>query len=487
MKLDFSIGIGQRQGLTLTVQVQQAIKLLQMTNLEVNEYIEENFAVNPFVELKDKISRDKTSVAANTKPDATSTAKTLEDAPFGSEKQKTKTEIENQFETGDSFKTRSTVSKEQTDFDPIQLIKSHDKSLYVHCGDYIERLSLTIQERLVAYKFLEELEPTGWVGVTVKELASQTSVDTDIVESVLETLQMIEPAGLFSRTLAECLKLQAEDADLLDDTLESILDNLHLLGSGKFDLLKRRCGCSDEDLAENLKIIKSFNPKPGLQFSSEVINIREPDLKITKNDDGWLVTLNKSTLPSVAIDKTYAKAVRKTKMDAEQKEFIKEKIAEANWLKNALQKRNDTMLRVGAEIAKRQTEFLEKGPSHLQPMVLRDVAEAVEMHESTISRVTTGSLMETPQGTLELKSFFSVGLQLNDDQSSQSSAAVKFKIKKMIENEKPRNPISDDEIVETLKAGGINVARRTVAKYRKVQNIPASFMRKRQSTLAGIL
>ena len=487
MKLDFSIGIGQRQGLTLTVQVQQAIKLLQMTNLEVNEYIEENFAVNPFVELKDKISRDKTSVAANTKPDATSTAKTLEDAPFGSEKQKTKTEIENQFETGDSFKTRSTVSKEQTDFDPIQLIKSHDKSLYVHCGDYIERLSLTIQERLVAYKFLEELEPTGWVGVTVKELASQTSVDTDIVESVLETLQMIEPAGLFSRTLAECLKLQAEDADLLDDTLESILDNLHLLGSGKFDLLKRRCGCSDEDLAENLKIIKSFNPKPGLQFSSEVINIREPDLKITKNDDGWLVTLNKSTLPSVVIDKTYAKAVRKTKMDAEQKEFIKEKIAEANWLKNALQKRNDTMLRVGAEIAKRQTEFLEKGPSHLQPMVLRDVAEAVEMHESTISRVTTGSLMETPQGTLELKSFFSVGLQLNDDQSSQSSAAVKFKIKKMIENEKPQNPISDDEIVETLKAGGINVARRTVAKYRKVQNIPASFMRKRQSTLAGIL
>ena len=487
MKLDFSIGIGQRQGLTLTVQVQQAIKLLQMTNLEVNEYIEENFAINPFVELKGKISRDKTSDAANTKPDATSTAKTLEDAPFGSEKQKTKTEIENQFETGDSFKTRSTVSKEQTDFDPIQLIKSHDKSLYVHCGDYIERLSLTIQERLVAYKFLEELEPTGWVGVTVKELASQTSVDTDIVESVLETLQMIEPAGLFSRTLAECLKLQADDADLLDDTLESILDNLHLLGSGKFDLLKRRCGCSDEDLAENLKIIKSFNPKPGLQFSSEVINIREPDLKITKSDDGWLVTLNKSTLPSVAIDKTYAKAVRKTKMDAEQKEFIKEKIAEANWLKNALQKRNDTMLRVGAEIAKRQTEFLEKGPSHLQPMVLRDVAEAVEMHESTISRVTTGSLMETPQGTLELKSFFSVGLQLNDDQSSQSSAAVKFKIKKMIENEKPRNPISDDEIVETLKAGGINVARRTVAKYRKVQNIPASFMRRRQSTLAGIL
>ena len=487
MKLDFSIGIGQRQGLTLTAQVQQAIKLLQMTNLEVNEYIDENFAVNPFVELTDAISRDKVSDTANTKPDASSTAQSLEEAPFGSEKQKTKTEIENQFETGDSFKTKSTVSKEQTDFDPIQLIKSHDKSLYVHCGDYIERLSLTLKERLVAYKFLEELEPTGWISTTVKDVGDQTLVDTHIVESVLETLQMIEPAGLFSRTLAECLKLQAEDAVLLDDTLASILDNLHLLGGGKFDLLKRRCGCSDEELSKKLKIIKSFNPKPGLQFSSETINIREPDLKITKNDDGWLVTLNKSTLPSVIIDKTYAKTVRKTKMDTEQKEFIKEKIAEANWLKNALQKRNDTMLRVGAEIAKRQTEFLEKGPNYLQPMILRDVAEAVELHESTISRVTTGSLMETPQGTLELKSFFSVGLQLNDDQSSQSSAAVKFRIKKLIETEKSQNPISDDEIVETLKAGGINVARRTVAKYRKVQNIPASFMRKRQSTLAGML
>jgi RNA polymerase sigma-54 factor len=487
MKLDFSINMGQRQGLTLTAQVQQAIKLLQMTNLEVNEYIEENFAVNPFVELNDKIAREKKPSASDARAETLSTAKALEDTPFGTEKQKTKTEIENQFETGDSFKTKSTVSKEQSDFDPVQLLKSHDKSLYVYCGDYIESLGFTQQEQIVAYKFLEELEPTGWVDVTAKNVAIQTSVDLNVVEDVLDTLQMIEPAGLFARTLAECLKLQAKDKALLDEMLESILDNLHLLGSGKFDLLKRRCGCNDEELAEKLRVIKSFDPKPGLQFSSEAINIREPDLKITKKDDGWLVTLNKSTLPSVIIDKTYAKTVRKSKMDAEQKEFIKEKIAEANWLKNALQKRNDTMLRVGAEIAKRQTAFLEKGPSYIQPMILRDVAEAVDMHESTISRVTTGSLMETPQGTLELKSFFSVSLQLNDDQSSQSSAAVKFKIRKLIENEQPQSPISDDEIVETLKSSGINVARRTVAKYRKVQNIPASFMRKRQNTLSGML
>jgi len=487
MKLDFSISIGQRQGLRLTAQVQQAIKLLQMTNLEVNEYIEDTFTVNPFIELNDKNTLEKNSRANDAHTETLSITKTLEEKPFGTEKQKTKTEIENQFETGDSFKTKSTVSREQTDFDPVQLLKSHDKSLYVHCGDYIASLDFTQQEQIVAYKFLEELEPTGWVGVTAKNVADQTSVDLKVAENVLEKLQMIEPAGLFAGTLAECLKLQAKDRTMLDQTLENILDNLHLLGSGKFDLLKRRCGCCDLELAEKLKIIKSFDPKPGLQFSSEAINIREPDLKITKKDDGWLVTLNRSTLPSISINKTYAKTVRKSKMDDEQKEFIKEKIAEANWLKNALQKRNDTMLRVGAEIAKRQTAFLEKGPNYIQPMILRDVADAVDLHESTISRVTTGSLMETPQGTLELKSFFSVSLALNDDQTIQSSAAVKFKIKKLIESEQPQNPISDDEIVETLKSNGINVARRTVAKYRKVQNIPASFMRKRQSKLSGIL
>jgi len=487
MKLDFSIGMGQRQGLTLTAQVQQAIKLLQMTNLEVGEYIEENFLANPFVELKDPIRREKNSDDKISKLANSSTAETLKETPFASESKKTRTEIENQFETGDSFRTKSTVSKEQSDFDPIQLIKSHDKSLYVHCLEYIEQAGFSVAERLIANSFLNELEPTGWISTTVQEVAQQRSADIGTVEGVLQTLQLIEPAGLFSRTLAECLKLQAVDAEILHEPLNKVLNNMHLLGGGKFDLLKRRVGLTDEELATVLRTIRSLDPKPGLQFTSQEINIREPDLKITKNEDGWLVTLNRSTLPSVSIDKTYAKLVRKTKMNVEQKDFIKEKIAEANWLKSALQKRNDTMLRVGTEIAKRQTEFLEKGSSYIKPMVLRDVAEAVDMHESTISRVTTGSLMETPQGTLELKSFFSVELQRNDDQSSQSAAAVKFKIKKLITSENPQNPISDDEIVDALKASGINVARRTVAKYRKVQNIPASFMRKRQNTLSGIL
>ena len=487
MKLDFNIGISQRQGLTLTLQVQQAIKLLHMTNLEVNQYIEENFLVNPFVDIKDNISRDDIADPAEPPANITSTSKSMEETPFGAEARKTKTEIENQFETGESYRTRSTVSKEHSDFDPIQLLKAQDQSIFAYCGHYIDSLNLPAAESIVAYNILGELAPTGWLDATVDDIASKSTVGKDMVEAVLQQLQMIEPAGLFARSLVECLTLQAHDRGLLTGTLASLLSNLHLLGSGKFDLLKRRCGLDDLGLAENLKVIKSLDPKPGLKFSSEAINIREPDLKVSAGEDGWIVTLNKSTLPSVEIHKDYGKSLLKTKMHDEQREFVKEKILEANWLKNALQKRSDTMLRVGSEIVKRQTEFLTQGPNAIKPMVLRDIAEAVDMHESTISRVTTGSLMETPQGTIELKAFFSVALPLNDDLSSQSSASVKFKVKKLIETEAAQNPVSDDEIVEKLKIEGINVARRTVAKYRKIQNIPASFMRKRQSTLSGMI
>ena len=487
MKLDLNVGISQKQGLNLTAQVQQAIKLLQMTNVELTEYIEENFVPNPFVELKDTTSSKQKDVNADIGKEKKSTADLIEDKPFAAEAAKTKTEVENQFETGESYTPKSTVAKEQNDFDPVQLLKSQDKSLYVHCSDFISQLDFTPQEQLIAFRLVEELEPTGWIDVNLNDIAKIFDTDLDTVSSVLACMQNIEPAGLFAQNLSECLTLQAKDKNILSETLALILDNLHLLGSGKFDLLKRRCVCSDEILAKNLKLIKSLDPKPGLQFSTHEVSIREPDLNVKNQDDGWTVELNRSTLPSIFVNKDYARNVQKRTKDPEQKEFIREKIAEANWLSNALKKRNDTMLKVGTEIVKRQKEFLEKGASYIRPMVLRDIADAVEMHESTISRVTTGSLMETPQGTLELKSFFSVSLQLNDDNSAQSAASVKFKILKMVEGENPHKPVSDDEIVDRLKVEGINIARRTVAKYRKLQKIPASFMRKRQSTLAGMV
>jgi RNA polymerase sigma-54 factor len=267
--------------------------------------------------------------------------------------------------------------------------------------------------------------------------------------------------------------------------MEIILDNLHLIGSGKFDLLKRRSGCSDLEISEIFKKIKSFNPKPGLIFEYSDAPIREPDLQVREDNGNWIVELNNSTLPEVKISKDFAKELNRKTTDKTEREFIREKITEAKWLANAISKRNETMLKVGSEIIKRQTEFLEKGSQYIQPMILNDIAEAVGMHESTISRVTTGSLIQTPRGTLELKAFFSVGVKQGNDTETKSAASIKYRIKKLIEQEDPSSPISDDAIVETLQEDGVSVARRTVAKYRKMENIPSSFARKRRNIISG--
>jgi len=303
----------------------------------------------------------------------------------------------------------------------------------------------------------------------------------------LEKLQQIEPAGIFARSLKECLVLQAKEHNVYCKNMASILENLHLIGSGKFDLLKRRSGCSNEQIANLFKLIKSFNPKPGLVFEQLGAPIREPDLAVKLTNDGWSVELNNSTLPQVKINKDFATSlIKKIKVNSE-RDFIREKISEAKWLVNAISKRNETMLKVGSEIIKRQTAFLEKGTQYIEPMILNDIAEAVGMHESTISRVTTGSLIQTPRGTLELKAFFSVGVKQGGNNDSASSTSIKYKIKRLIDQEDPKSPVSDDLIVEILSEGGIKVARRTVAKYRKLENIPSSFTRKRRNLISGII
>ena len=333
---------------------------------------------------------------------------------------------------------------------------------------------------------MDELEPTGWLTKDLTEIASELNCNSELVEIVLKKLQEIEPAGLFARNLKECLTLQAKEAELYNSNLAIVLENLHLIASGKFDLIKRRSGCTDKEISEIFKIIKSFNPKPGLKFEVNEIPIREPDLNVNETADGWFVELNNSTLPTVKIEKEYAKSARRNVVEKKDREFIQEKISEAKWLSKAIEKRNDTMIKVGSEIVKRQQLFLEKGIQYIKPMVLKDIAEAVGMHESTISRVTTGSLMQTPQGTLELKAFFSIGLQQEDNEST-SATSIKYKIKKLVDAEDPRSPISDDAIVDRLAQEAITLARRTVAKYRKAQNIPSSFARKRRNVLTGAI
>jgi len=483
MKLDFNLQISQKQGLALTAQVQQAIKLLQMTNMEICEFVEEQFQDNPFVEETSFTEKNKLDDPTN--KTSKELDKSLEENPYKTSTDQSKISQENQFETGEAYTPQSTVAKEASNFDAINLVAAGKKSLYAHCLEFCDSLQLSPSENLVAQKLIEELEPTGWISTELKAIAEDLNVEDILVSEVLLKLQDIEPAGLFARTLKECLTLQAVDREIYCDTMQAILDNLHLIGSGKFDLLKRRCGCSDTEIAKFFQKIKSLDPKPGLQFDASSAPIREPDLRVKETQDGWAVELNNSTLPDVRISKDFAKELTKKVNEKAEREFIREKITEAKWLQNAINKRNETMLKVGSEIIKRQTEFLEKGAQYIQPMILNDIAEAVGMHESTISRVTTGSLIQTPRGTLELKAFFSVGIKQGVDTDTTSAASVRYRIKKLIEQENPNAPISDDAIVDTLLKDGVKVARRTVAKYRKIENIPSSFARKRRNVIAG--
>ena len=483
MKLDFNLQINQKQGIALTAQVQQAIKLLHMTNLEIAEFVETQFQDNPFVEESGFSEKVKVTSEDNRK--TTGIDKNLDANPYRQTGAESKVSRENQFETGESYTPKSTVAKAVSDFDAITLVEEKSKSLYAHCFEFAQSLELSVSDNLIAASIIEDLQPTGWLDNKPADLAKFGNFSEEAVEQVLSKLQEIEPAGLFARDLRECLILQAHDQNIYCKNMAIILDNLHLIGSGKFDLLKRRSGCSDAEVSNIFKKIKSFNPKPGLIFDYSDTPIREPDLQVREDNGNWIVELNNSTLPDVKISKDFAKELNRKTSDKNEREFIREKITEAKWLASAISKRNETMLKVGTEIIKRQTEFLEKGSQYIQPMILNDIAEAVGMHESTISRVTTGSLIQTPRGTLELKAFFSVGVKQGNDSDAQSAASIKFRIKKLIQQEDPSSPISDDAIVETLQEAGISVARRTVAKYRKMENIPSSFARKRRNIISG--
>jgi RNA polymerase sigma-54 factor len=246
MKLDFNIQINQRQGLALTAQVQQAIKLLHMTNLEIQEFVHEQFQDNPFIETNDFSESKDNRVDSDKKH--TDVDETFQEAPYAKQETENKVTIENQFETGEGYIPRSTVSKADTDFDTVNLIKAHDKSLYGHCLEFINTINFSVTERIVALRLLDDLEPTGWITSDLYLLSNELKYPLSCLETILLKLQEIEPAGLFSRNLKECLILQAKDSNQYDANLEVVLENLHLIANGKFDLLKRRSGCSDSEI-----------------------------------------------------------------------------------------------------------------------------------------------------------------------------------------------------------------------------------------------
>jgi RNA polymerase sigma-54 factor len=341
-------------------------------------------------------------------------------------------------------------------------------------------------DRLIGAHLIESLNEAGYLVEEVDEIAIKLGAEVERIEAVLACLQGLDPTGIGARTPAECFALQLKEIDRLDPVMQTLLDNLELLGTHDIDALKRKCGVDDEDMTEMIAEIRALNPRPGLAYDYEVAQAVVPDVFVRRGSDGlWRVELNSGTLPRVLVNRRYASLVERPGCSREDRAYLTDQINNANWLVKSLDQRANTILRVASEIVRQQEAFLEHGVRHLKPLNLRAIAEAIEMHESTVSRVTSNKYMATPRGIFELKYFFTSAIASAAGGEAHSAEAVKHRIRELIDAEIPKAILSDDSLVELLHASGIDIARRTVAKYREAMRIPSSVQRRRQKRLSA--
>lgn len=341
----------------------------------------------------------------------------------------------------------------------VQTLAAAGPSLMAHVLDHIDRLVKAPQDRRIALQLAEALEPSGWLGRPLKDIARDAACHTAAVEAMLHRLQRIEPVGLFARSLAECLQLQAKDAGQLDAIMSCMIDHLDLLATGEIARLARMCQATETDILHRLRVIRGLDPKPGAQFAHDEAPVREPDLVATKGSNGWAVALNRSALPDVALSDTVTKGPQRT---------------EARNLLRMVAARNATLLRVGMVILQRQSGALDDGLSALVPLTLADVAEQTGLHDSTISRVVAGAAVDTPRGTWWLRALFS-----GDIGGGISAAAMRARLSRLIAAEDGLYPMSDDALAVALSQNGPLIARRTIAKYRTMLNIPPAYRRRK--------
>ena len=490
MQLSQSVKLKQKQSLVMTPQLQQAIKLLQLSNLELSQHLQEQVDENPFLELGETEDSGQPTADGSADNAASADAPELSDLKESAALAEDPTEhsdFENRFDQSivDAPRNSTANAPFEGDYDAISNVSSTE-------GFYpglFRQLNLAMddpKQRLIAGHFVNALEPSGWIGMPVEDVADASGCSLDEAEDVLAVLQTFEPTGLFARNLEDCLRLQLIERGAMTDAFSILLENLDLLGRGEVKRLARLIKSTPDDVMEMLAIIRTLNPKPGEFLGIDHLEMPSPDVIVKRRSDGWAVELNRSTLPAMVINEDYAAMVTAKKMDDEAQNYSANALNNARWLKRAVEQRNSTTLKISAEIIRQQTDFLEKGLDYLKPLSLRDVAQAVGMHESTVSRVTTGLLIATPRGGMPLKSFFSVNITSRDSENDTSAAAVRNMVKRLISQEQPGKPLSDEAISKMISEQGIDLARRTVAKYREMLNIPSSSQRRMQARLANV-
>ncbi|TPI38269.1 RNA polymerase factor sigma-54 [Mesorhizobium sp. B3-1-6] len=500
MALAAKLQLRQSQSLVMTPQLMQSIRLLQLTHVELERFIDEEIERNPLLERAEP--QDDATGDLSQKSEA-SPEKDTEGDWFEGEtewsaeaiSQKLDSSLENLFPDDPGTSERlgpdltaqwksaagggaGAASSEGFDVGDMAAAAI---TLREHVGEQIALASLSPGERLIAGELADGLDEAGYLRTELDEIAVRLGADEAAMARVLGVCQTFEPVGLFARDLAECLSLQLAARDRLDPAMKALVANLELLARRDFQALKRICGVDEEDLLDMLAEIRALDPRPGLAFSGGASDAIVADVEVrAANDGSWAVELNADTLPRVLVDNVYFARISSHAKDQAEKDFLTECLQNANWLTRSLDQRAKTILKVASEIVRQQDAFLVHGVRHLKPLNLRTVADAIGMHESTVSRVTANKYMLTPRGVFELRYFFTASIASAEGGEAHSSEAVRDRIKQMIDEEKPADVLSDDAIVDMLKESGVDIARRTVAKYREGMNIPSSVQRRRE-------
>jgi RNA polymerase sigma-54 factor len=498
MALTPKLELRQSQSLVMTPQLMQAIRLLQLSNLDLTTYVIEELEKNPLLENGDDAPAERPQDA----PDgAAEEAWTASEVPSRADmEERLGTNLDNVFPDDRSAEPAPSVlspggdalawgggggggGEDGGDFESYL-------SAEITLADHLERqlgLAVTDQRRrMIGAALIGLIDDTGYVRDPIEPLAEQLNADLEEIEEVLALIQTFEPSGVGARSLVECLAIQLRERNRLDPAMQALLDNIECLAKRDLPRLRMLCGVDQEDLLDMIAEVRALTPKPGLAFGAAPVHTVVPDAYVRPGPDGgWLIDLNSETLPRVLVNQSYHAVVSARAKSPEEKTYLAECLQSANWLTRSLEQRARTILKVATEIVRQQDAFLVHGIAHLRPLNLKTVADAIAMHESTVSRVTSNKYLATPRGLFEFKYFFSASIGSSDGGDAHSAEAVRHRLRKLIDEESPEEILSDDTLVTRLKAEGVDIARRTVAKYREGMGIPSSVDRRRAKRTKG--
>lgn len=494
--------VRQGQGLVITPQLQQAIKLLQLSNLELEAFVEAELERNPLLQ------RDEADATGDSAPEAANDAASSDGGDEaelrfveGSDAHAQSIDAASDDLYGDAAPGERVSDRQEdgaaaqpglndwsragpggmADGEERERPDHRDLTLWEHLQAQASAAGLSPADHGIALTLIDATDEGGYLRADLGEIAERLGVDSGRVEQVLSVCHGFEPTGVMARSIAECLTLQLVERNRFDPAMAALLENLELLARRDLTVLRKACGVDAEDLSEMIAELKGLTPRPGAGFGGEPAQTVVPDVHVRPDPaGGWRVELNADTLPRLLMDKRYHALIAAGARSDTEKTFVADCAAQASWLVKSLDQRAKTILKVSSEIVRQQDAFLAFGVEFLRPLTLKTVAEAIEMHESTVSRVTSNKYVSTPRGVFELKFFFTAAIQSSDGGAAHSAEAVRRRIKTMIDAEDADGEVlSDDRIVEILNEAGIDIARRTVAKYREALKIPSSVQRRR--------